>query len=71
MITGFVYKFGLVWLGWIVVKKEEPITFYYCDNTTSVTMHYENRIKYVAFGLTRNSVTNKLQNYVYKREKKR
>lgn len=55
----FCWKYGVIYLGWIMVKKEmEPILYY--DNDPIITIEPDINMRFVCIGLTKKGTMNRL-----------
>ena len=61
---GYVFKYGLLYLGWIM-KKVEPAPVLYNDNSPTLTLtSSETSIEYLSIGFSENRVLNKLSKFL-------
>ena len=58
-ILGYCFKRRFLYIGWLVVKRET--TMLYADNNPYMTIAPDMEVAYLTFGLTTNSVLNKLR----------
>lgn len=65
MKTGYIFKKGFLWLGWIVAKKE-PEVILYAGNNPYQTIGPEIGLEYLTIGFTRKGVTKRLTEYCKK-----
>lgn len=66
----YCYKYGFLYIGWIVSIKcqENP---YYFDNRKTVLMYPESWLDYLVCGFTKDSVMRKLRKYYEKLSSRR
>lgn len=62
-IRCFIFKYGLIWIGWILKQNSSPEIFYY-DNKPTTNITAEENIEYFTLGFTKNSVMNRTIRYV-------
>lgn len=61
----FIFKKGLLWIGWILtVKEPEPIPYY--DNNPWIVVDQELDIAYMTMGFSENRVRSRLIKYIEK-----
>lgn len=68
-IRGYAFKKLFLWIGWIIVQKEETGILYY-DNVKTVTLEPTININCLVFGLTQKSVHKKLVKHIAKLDMK-
>lgn len=64
-IRGYCYKYGLIWVGWIVIQQEKKAVLY-ADNKPYMELEPEINIRYLTLGLGYDRVMKRLKNAAIK-----
>lgn len=60
---GYVFKYGIFYLGWII-KKVEPGPILYSDNIPTMTLTYEMGIEHMLVGFSEKRILDKLSKFL-------